>query len=156
MLRIWFTFNTIVAVTLTWFFARILRALSLPALSILSASKCEIYVRCVCALILGRFHRACNRHIRLHTMPESLTWSEIQGHYVICMNHTSFFDTLLFLWKAPFPVMKQIRGFAKATLLNIPLFGFILQSCKHFLVYFKDDNSASFSVNKEKQALVSH
>lgn len=126
LLRIWFTFNTIILVMLTWFFVRILRMLSSPALGILSPCRCEIFVRYVCGLILGRFHRVCNQHIRLHTMPRSLPWSDIKGHYVICMNHTSFFDTLLFLWKAPFPVMKKIRAFAKATLLNIPFFGFIL------------------------------
>lgn len=93
-------------------------------------------------------------HIHLKPMPGTLPFSVLSEKYMMCMCHTSFFDSLFFLCITPLQCMMKSKTFIKSSLRNLPLFGYVLRCCGHFPVYFADENSQSFSVQKEKQVQV--
>ncbi|KAG5490327.1 hypothetical protein JKF63_00447 [Porcisia hertigi] len=93
-------------------------------------------------------------HLHLVQMPGSLPYSVLQQG-AICSCHCSFLDSLLFLFIAPYSLLWNSRTFLKSSLRNLPLFGYALRCAGYFPVYFSDERSASFSVNKERQMMVS-
>jgi len=76
------------------------------------------------------------------------------ANIVFLCNHTSFLDTPQYTRLVPSSVVWYCRGYVKASLLKMPLFGRILKGIGHFPVYFASDADGKFSVDKEKMAVV--
>jgi len=102
-----------------------------------------------------RYHRYSCPHIQIQYAPGSLNWSDIPYRgSIVCVNHLSFFDVLLFMWVAPIWHMKHLKTFYKSDLAKIPLLGCILKDCGMLPVYFIKNASNEFSVDKDKQQKV--
>lgn len=85
------------------------------------------------------------------------TWAELLENKstAVLMNHTSFWDTFVFVIVCPLRYAVKIRSLMKAGLLSIPLFGPACNCVGHFPVYFKSDAEGNFQVDHEKQEKVS-
>ncbi|RNF03886.1 acyltransferase [Trypanosoma rangeli] len=105
-------------------------------------------------LLLGKVLWWLSPHIRVRFLEGSLDWRAIECRGAVGAGHTSFFDTLLFLWLCPLGFLANCKAFAKKALWKLPLMGEIIRACGHFPVYFNSQDASSFSVDKEKQALI--
>ncbi|EPY21027.1 acyltransferase [Strigomonas culicis] len=152
VMRFWFTLNLVIVVILSWLFCKILGLLY--SQKIIQKETYHSLSRCVCATFFGIPLRLNSPHIQVKFMEGSLPWSEINVQHDLCLCHTSFFDTLLYLWFVPYRYVYTAKTFAKASLRNLPLFGHVIRACGQFPVYFSSEESDSFSVEKEKQMKV--
>lgn len=153
VMRAWFTAFLLAAVVASWAGGSVLLLLS-RKLKVMSRATAESLSRCVCVLAFGYILRLNSPHIRVEAMEGSLPWAAITTQHDLCLCHTSFFDTILYLWLAPFRYVYTAKTFAKAQLRSLPLFGTVVRACGQFPVYFTSDKSESFTVDKEKQAAV--
>lgn len=67
-------------------------------------------------------------------------------------NHTSFFDTLLTVAKAPSRVIYHARTYQASYLTNIPLLGTMIAAMGHFPVHFTGTADTDFRVDREAMA----
>ena len=84
-------------------------------------------------------------------------WSQLSkdSKPLVLINHTSTFDAFFYSAMVPLNIIKNIKTLAKSGVFSIPVLGSILHSCGHFPVHFtKQTTVGSFSVDKEKQAIV--
>lgn len=153
VMRIWFTLHLVLCVIVSWFTAMVLMVLE-KKLKWITKSTSQSLERCVCATTMGLWLRLNSPHIHVHWMPGSLPWSTITQQHDLCLCHTSFYDTILYLWYVPYKYIYNAKTFAKASLRSMPLFGSVIVGCGHFPVYFNSEEATSFSVDKEKQAAV--
>jgi len=70
---------------------------------------------------------------------------------MLLFNHTSMADPLIITSLLDLDSIKYCRTLLKKSLHDIPFFGGITQMTGHFPVYFKSDETGSFSVDREKQ-----
>ncbi|CAJ1031085.1 putative Acyltransferase [Leishmania shawi] len=152
VMRVWHTFHLVLCVIMSWIGAMVLHLLEKAHL--LDIATMQSLTRCVCVITFGYWLRFNSPHIRVEHLPGSLLFSSITVQHDLCLCHTSFFDTILFLWCAPFRYIYKVKSFAKASLLKLPLFGTVIAMCGHFLVHFVSTEATSFSVNREKQMAV--
>lgn len=102
-----------------------------------------------------RYHRVACCHVTIKYAPGSLSWSDVPCRgSVVCVNHLSFFDVLLFMWIAPLWHMKKLKTFYKSDLGKVPLLGCILRDCGMLPVYFLKGASNEFSVDRDRQQKV--
>lgn len=102
-----------------------------------------------------RYHRLACCHIQVKYAPDSLRWDQVPCRgSIVCVNHLSFFDVLLFMWIAPLMHMKHLKTFYKYELSKMPLLGCILKDCGMLPVYFVKHATNEFSVDREKQQRV--
>ncbi|KAG5490326.1 hypothetical protein JKF63_00446 [Porcisia hertigi] len=152
VMRVWFTFHMLLSLIITCLFAVLLSLLTKARL--LDTATSQSLERCVCATTFGYWLRFNSPHIHVEHLPGSLPFSSITKQHDLCLCHTSFFDTILFLWFTPYRYIYKAKTFAKAGLVKLPLLGTMITACGHFLVYFNSTESTCFSVNKDKQAAV--
>ncbi|GET90519.1 hypothetical protein, conserved [Leishmania tarentolae] len=152
VMRVWYTFHLVVCVIMSWLVGRVFTLLR--KVHLLDTATSESLVRCGCATVFGYWLRLHSPHIRVEYLPGSLSFSSITEQHNMCLCHSSFFDTILFLWYVSYGYMYKMKTFVKSTLRKLPLFGTVIAMCGHFPVYFSSTDANSFSVNKEKQAAV--
>ncbi|KPI86772.1 hypothetical protein ABL78_4141 [Leptomonas seymouri] len=152
VMRIWFTthlFLSIIIVNIGChiisFFAYTIHAIPIDTAQALS--------RVMKQATFKYFFAPVTPHVRLVEMPGSLPCSVLKSG-AICACHCSFLDSLVFAFITPFLFLWRGRTFMKSSLLSLPIFGYVLRCNGYFPVYFADENSPSFSLNKEKQAAV--
>jgi 1-acyl-sn-glycerol-3-phosphate acyltransferase len=153
VMRVWYTIHLVLCVIMSWFAAVVL-TFAHKKLHLVSKSTAQSLERCVCATTFGCWLRFNSPHIHVHWMQGSLPWSSITKQHDLCLCHTSFFDTMLYLWYVPYRYIYSAKTFAKASLRKLPLFGSVIVGCGHFLVYFNSEEANTFSVDKAKQAAV--
>ncbi|KAK7200259.1 Acyltransferase [Novymonas esmeraldas] len=153
VMRAWYTLHLVLCVIMSWFCAVVLNVLEKKA-KLISSATAQSLERCVCATTFGYWLRYNSPHIRVEHLPGSLPFASITEPHDLCLCHTSFFDTMLYLWYVPYRYIYTAKTFAKASLRKLPLFGTVLVTCGHFPVYFSSEESNSFSVNKDRQAAV--
>ncbi|CCW67297.1 unnamed protein product [Phytomonas sp. Hart1] len=153
VMRLWFSINVVLQVIISCvvcqiitFLSKILNLYSLRNLHRLSIRACSIIFKYVLPFQFS--------HIHIEYMSGSLRWSDIKNQHCMCITHASFFDVILFLFLAPTNYITNARTFNKASLWKLPLFGYVIKACGHFPVYFTEENSSSFKVDKEKQVEV--
>lgn len=152
VMRVWYTVHLVLCVIVCWLAGNLLMlAEELHLIGKLTSQSLE---RCVCATTLGGWLRFNSPHIHVKWMPGSLPWSSITEQHDLCLCHTSFFDTMLYLWYVPYRYIYTAKTFVKASLRNLPLFGQVIVRCGQFPVYFNSERADAFSVDKAKQALV--
>ena len=96
-----------------------------------------------------------NPQIHLDISPEVHNeWAKIPPNSCTAINHTSFLDAFLIATVGPHHYVTTCRTMAKASLMDIPIFGAIFQRVGHFPVYFISDDEGNFSVDKQQQAPV--
>lgn len=78
------------------------------------------------------------------------TWKPL----LILGNHTSFFDTLLFVQTAPSSVLWRVRTYMAAHLYKLPILSTIARSVGHFPVHFQSSEDGSFKVDAERMEKV--
>ncbi|KPA80631.1 putative mitochondrial acyltransferase [Leptomonas pyrrhocoris] len=153
VMRAWYTLHLVLCVIMSWFAGTVLMFAE-KKLHLLSKSTSQSLERCVCAATFGSWLRYNSPHIHVRWMPGSLPWSSITKQHDLCLCHTSFFDTMLYLWYVPYSYIYRAKTFAKASLRKLPLFGTVMVGCGHFPVYFNSEEANAFSVDKAKQAAV--
>eukprot|EP01059_Diplonema_ambulator_P014212 TRINITY_DN25056_c0_g1_i2.p1 TRINITY_DN25056_c0_g1~~TRINITY_DN25056_c0_g1_i2.p1 ORF type:complete len:295 (+),score=104.86 TRINITY_DN25056_c0_g1_i2:43-927(+) len=84
----------------------------------------------------------------------NIEWNKLPSRCMLLLNHTSWFDSVLFTAVVPFFAIAHFRTLLKSTLLSLPLGGEIFKSAGHFPVYFMKDEDGSWAVDKDKQAPV--
>lgn len=84
----------------------------------------------------------------------NLDWNKLPNKAMLLLNHTSWFDSVIFTAVVPFLTIAHFRTLLKSSLLNLPLGGAIFKNAGHFPVYFMKDEDGSWAVDKEKQAPV--
>ncbi|KAG5473880.1 hypothetical protein LSCM1_04515 [Leishmania martiniquensis] len=151
-MRVWYTSHMVLCVIISWFSCVIL--IWLKRAHLLDAATSQSLARCVCATTFGYWLRFNSPHIRVEYLPGSISFSSITEQHDLCVCHTSFFDTMLYLWYVPYRYIYKAKTFAKASLRRMPLFGTVMVACGHFLVHFSSEDVNTFSVNKDKQAAV--
>lgn len=151
VMRVWFTMAMMWCVAMCWAFTMAVNVLS--RLRLIQPRQAEVVLIIACSIFFGVLRRS-SPHIRVIDMPGSLPWSKMRQPCTLCMNHTSFFDVVMYMWLTPTRLVYHVRSFAKASLRKLPLFGSVIVGCGHFLVYFTKENSNSFAVDKEAQAQV--
>jgi 1-acyl-sn-glycerol-3-phosphate acyltransferase len=73
----------------------------------------------------------------------------------VLINHTSQLDSLFYSACIPTAHIVNLRTMAKSSLFNIPVFGWLLQACGHFPVFFAKETALNdFSVDKQAQEKV--
>ncbi|CAD2218618.1 acyltransferase [Angomonas deanei] len=152
VLRVWFTLNVVTCVILSWALCGVLTLLYKN--KVIRKETWHSLSRCVCACTFGGIMPFTCQHIHVEFLEGSLPWKEITRQHDLCLCHTSFFDTLLYLWYVPLQYIYTAKTFAKASLRNLPLFGKVIVACGQYPVYFNSDAEGSFSVEKDKQAAV--
>ncbi|KAH9598964.1 Phospholipid/glycerol acyltransferase [Trypanosoma melophagium] len=120
----------------------------------LSQRRTESLACIVSGLFLGKTLRLLSPQVRVRIMPGSLDLRGIDDRGVFCACHTSFFDTLFFLWFYPLRFMGNVKSFAKSSLWQLPVMGHVIRACGHLPVYFTSQEASSFAVDKVKQAAV--
>lgn len=74
---------------------------------------------------------------------------------ILCLNHTSFFDSFVPFSVAPLRLLSRVRLIYKAELERIPLWGRLYVYSRSFPVYFNSSNKdGDFSVDRSKQDAV--
>eukprot|EP01064_Diplonema_japonicum_P017318 TRINITY_DN2538_c1_g1_i1.p1 TRINITY_DN2538_c1_g1~~TRINITY_DN2538_c1_g1_i1.p1 ORF type:complete len:307 (+),score=75.20 TRINITY_DN2538_c1_g1_i1:48-923(+) len=81
---------------------------------------------------------------------QELDWSKLPDKCMLLLNHTSWFDSVVFTAVVPLSFISHFRTLLKASLMNLPLGGAIFKNAGHYPVYFIKD----WGVDKEKQAPV--
>ncbi|KAG5474173.1 hypothetical protein CUR178_04286 [Leishmania enriettii] len=151
-MRLWYTLHMVLCVVISWFCCVVL--ILLARAHLLGTATSQSLARCVCATTFGYWLRFNSPHIRVEHLPGSMSFSSMTEQHDLCVCHTSFFDTMLYLWYVPYSYIYKAKTFAKASLRKMPLFGTVMVACGHFLVYFSSEDVNSFSVEKDKQAAV--
>lgn len=96
-----------------------------------------------------------NPHIHVTVLDSSPhSYASMPGGSVLLLNHTSFWDPLLFTGTAPISYIYSMRTMFKESLRRLPIFGATFDRCGHFPVYFVSEEASTFSVQKEKQQKV--
>ncbi|CAC9510094.1 Acyltransferase [Leishmania donovani] len=152
VMRAWYTFHLVLCVIISWLCGVALSLLK--KVHLLDTETSQSLTRCVCATTFGYWLRFNSPHIRVEHLPGSLSFSSITEQHNMCLCHSSFFDTILFLWYVPYRYIYKVKTFFKASLRKLPLFGTVIVMCGHFPVYFSSTDADSFSVHKDKQAAV--
>ncbi|KAG5497419.1 hypothetical protein JIQ42_03905 [Leishmania sp. Namibia] len=151
-MRVWYTLHMMLCVMISWFCCVVL--ILLGRAHLLGTATSQSLARCLCATTFGYWLRFNSPHIRVEHLPGSMSFSSMTEQHDLCVCHTSFFDTMLYLWYVPYSYIYKAKTFAKASLRKMPLFGTVMVACGHFLVYFSSEDVNSFSVDKDKQAAV--
>jgi 1-acyl-sn-glycerol-3-phosphate acyltransferase len=107
--------------------------------------------RCVTSFVL-KVGSWFSPHVHVVEVKGSLPWKSIPSQSALALNHTSFMDTILYLWRVPYPFIWGSKTLYKYTLEKLWFFGQIIRSCGQFPVFFK--NSEEFTVEKDRQAAV--
>ena len=126
----------------------------LKALHVLPRRFSENLARAVTSLVLKVGSLFCP-HVKVEVVKGSLRWEDIPSSSAFALNHTSFMDTILYLWLAPRRFIWGSKTLYKSSLAKLWFFGQITTACGMFPVYFKNDTSAEFTVEKDRQAKVS-
>lgn len=96
-----------------------------------------------------------NPQLRVHISPTTRKlWNSLPHHSCVLVNHTSFFDSILFVGLAPYRYIFNTRTLLKASLLDLPIFGTVFRRVGHFPVYFRSQGESEFAVDKDKQEVV--
>ncbi|CBZ35963.1 hypothetical protein, unknown function [Leishmania donovani] len=152
LMRVWFSLHLAIAVIVTHIACRIISFFAYT-LNIIPASTAQALSRFCKHVVFKVYFSANVPHVHTVQMPGSLPYSVMQRG-AICSCHCSLFDPFFSMSVIPYSVLWNGRTFLKSSLLNLPLFGYALRCAAYFPVYFSDENSASFSVDKDKQAAV--
>lgn len=150
-LRLYFTVHLLLSLLMAWAVCRVV--VFITKNKYMDKTLSEQWALRVCSFFFGGLVTA-SPHIHVEYMPGSLSFKDLKGQHNLCLCHTSFFDTLLFLKLVPYDYVVRIRSFLKSTLQDMPLFGFVARTCGHFPVYFTSTEASSFAVDKAKQAAV--
>ncbi|CBZ23800.1 conserved hypothetical protein [Leishmania mexicana MHOM/GT/2001/U1103] len=152
VMRVWYTLHLVLCVIVSWLCGVVLSLLT--KVHLLDTATSQSLVRCVCVTTFGCWLRFNSLHICVEYLPGSLSFSSITEQHNMCLCHSSFFDTIHFLWCVPHRYIYKVKTFSKASLRKLPLFGTVIAMCGHFPVYFSSPEADSFSVYKDKQAAV--
>ncbi|EPY38589.1 acyltransferase [Angomonas deanei] len=153
MMRVWFTLVLLISVSLCNIACRVIVLLS-RQFKLFDRDTSESYCRVFKSLVFRYFFRVNIPHIHTIMMEGSLDFDCLTPGTAVCMCHTSFFDSLVFLCFCPTNFLRNGKTFLKSSLQKLPIFGHVVKCCGHFPVYFADEKSDSFSVQKDKQAKV--
>lgn len=152
LMRVWFTahlFLSLVIVNIGChiisFFAYTLHFIPVGTAQAMSRMMKHVTFKYFFASVIPHIHRV--------EMPGSMPFTAMKSG-AVCACHCSFFDSLFFMFIVPLSFLWRGRTFLKSSLLNLPIFGYVLRCTGYFPVYFANESSASFHVNKEKQAAV--
>lgn len=151
-MRVWFTLHLAISLLLLNAGCRII-SLFTYTLHFIPVRTAQAMSRVLKQIVFKYGFAPTIPHVRTVMMPGSLPFSTLNSG-AVCACHCSFYDSLLFLMIAPLHFLWRGSTFLKSSLLNLPLFGYVLQCTGYFPVYFANENSPSFHVNKEKQAAV--
>lgn len=101
-------------------------------------------------------HRILSPHVHLTMLPGSLEGgvAAMPRPHLVLLNHTTFFDVILFLWTIKPSYMRVMKTFYKVQLEKVPLLGRILTSSDMLPVYFIRDHHEEFRVDRQKQEAV--
>lgn len=154
VMRAWFTFHMALSVLCSAFLCGIVYTLAYKKLGLVSRSTAENLSRAVTAFSFAYLFRFSCQHVQVKMIEGSIPWSSITEQHDFCLCHTSFFDTLAYLWVVPYRYIYGAKTFIKSSLRKLPVFGSVVVACGHFPVYFVSEEASSFSVNKDKQAEV--
>lgn len=150
--RLLFTFNLML--TMGSANAVLIVINALRSLRVVGASRGPGYCAVVSTLF-SRLHRLLSPHIGIVTLPGSMDGiGSMPRPNVVLMNHTSFFDTVLFQWTIRPSYMMHMKTFYKASLANVPLVGRIITSSEMLPVYFLSEDNQEFRVDRVKQEKV--
>jgi 1-acyl-sn-glycerol-3-phosphate acyltransferase len=152
LMRAWFTVHLFVAVVVVNIGCHVISFVAYT-LNAIPSNEAQALSRMVKHVTFKYYFASVIPHVHLVEMPGSLPYSAMTSG-AVCSCHCSFFDSLFFLSVAPLSLLWRGRTFMKSSLLNLPLFGYVLQCAGYFPVYFANENSTSFHVNKERQAAV--
>ncbi|EKF32955.1 acyltransferase, putative [Trypanosoma cruzi marinkellei] len=150
--RLWFTLCLLLLAVMTFALCTPLRILA--GKKIIKKRSSERMSCRINGVLLGKALWWVSPHIHVRFLEGSLDWRAIEDRGVVCACHTSFFDTLLFLWLCPLSFVSNCKAFAKKALWRMPIMGEIIRACGHLPVYFNSTDVNSFSVDREKQAAV--
>lgn len=154
VMRAWFTFHLALSVLVSAVLCGVVFTLAYKKLGLISKSKAENLSRALTAFAFGYVFPLSCQHVQVKQLEGSLPWSSITEQHDFCLCHTSFFDTVVYLWLVPYRYIYSAKTFVKASLRKLPVFGSVVVACGQFPVYFVSEESSSFSVNKDKQAQV--
>jgi len=149
-MRAWFGFTIVLflgTVSVTSFFIDQCRKLGVPRAT----------TGCLVAVICNYLFRAIaffNPQINVKIVKSDVDWASIPGKSCVAINHTSFWDAIVFSGFAPLRYVYNCRTLVKASLRKLPVFGPVFDRCGHFPVYFKGEGEGDFSVDQAKQAEV--
>ena len=93
--------------------------------------------------------------IKINNFQKHPIWDEMRQDIknnkgvMICLNHTSFLDAIIFAGYCPTDIIIHVRTLLKYSLTQIPLFGFVCNMCGHFPVHFKSTQTGNFSTDKD-------
>ncbi|KPA80630.1 putative mitochondrial acyltransferase [Leptomonas pyrrhocoris] len=152
VMRVWFTVHLFVSLIVVNVGCHVFSFLTSP-LHVMPIGTAQALSRSLKHVVFKYFFAPAIPHVHRVEMPGSLPFSVLKSG-AVCACHCSFFDPLLFLFTAPLSFLWRGATFFKSSLLNLPLFGYVLKCTGYFPVYFANENSPSFHVNKEKQAAV--
>ncbi|RNF26535.1 acyltransferase [Trypanosoma conorhini] len=150
--RAWFSLCLVLLVVMTFALCAPLRLAADK--KIIKARSCEKLSCIFSGIFLGKALWWLSPHIHVRFLEGSLDWRAIESKGAVGACHTSFFDTLLFLWLCPLSFLANCKAFAKKALWKMPLMGGVIRACGHFPVHFNSQDENSFAVDREKQALV--
>jgi 1-acyl-sn-glycerol-3-phosphate acyltransferase len=151
--KVVFNLSTLMAMATASVACRVLRLLA--ALRLVSRGASENTARCVLSFILKIGSCFCP-HVRVERAKGSMRWEDLPSQSALALNHTSFMDTILYLWLVPYSFIWGSKTLYKSTLEKLWIFGPIIHACGQFPVFFKAaDSSSEFSVEKDRQAAVS-
>lgn len=112
----------------------------------------------LCAMLTAvccRWSRIASPHVTIRLLPGSLpSFTHMQSPNVVLVNHSSFLDSILFMWVVNPTYMLRMKTLYMAKLASVPLLGTIIKSSEMLPVYFVSSDGGEFRVEKEKQAKV--
>ncbi|KEG14629.1 putative acyltransferase [Trypanosoma grayi] len=150
--RVWFVLCTVLVVAIEFVICFTLR--NAAEKKWISKRRSERICCFSSGILMGKVLWFLSPQIHVKFMEGSLDWRGIENRGVFCACHTSFFDTIFFLWLCPVEYLLNVRSFAKRALWKMPLMGEVIRACGHLPVHFTA-GGPSFAVDKEKQAVVS-